>query len=368
MRDAISYKRFSTPKQMRSDSVRRQSDLAEEYCKRYRLRLIDTYLDAGLSGFTGENLSDGSALRALLHAAKIGKFKPGTRLIVESLDRLSRREISRAIRLFLDILDTGLVIVTLIDGEQVFTKARVDNDLTALIIAIVFLARANNESKNRRERALQAQRAARKKARERKIPITAECPSWLKVVGKGDARHFTVDTDRVRIIEHIFKMAASGMGQWQIVRFLNQHKVATFAGKAKWRPGMVAHLITSDAVLGVFQPRLSVVEDGRRRRILDPDGPIKNYFPAVISKELCDRARISTRSRFTRRAPKRIPAYSNLVSRIGHCAVCGAALHLYQSTGGWAYLRCADALQRECSNNQGFPYRKLEACYLRLMT
>jgi DNA invertase Pin-like site-specific DNA recombinase len=100
MRDAISYKRFSTPKQMRGDSVRRQSDLAEEYCKRYRLRLIDTYLDAGLSGFTGENLNDGSALRALLHAAKIGKFKPGTRLIVESLDRLSRREISRAIRLF----------------------------------------------------------------------------------------------------------------------------------------------------------------------------------------------------------------------------------------------------------------------------
>ena len=123
---AISYKRFSTPKQARGDSVRRQSDLTEEYCSRRRLRLVDTYLDAGLSGFTGENMSDGGALRALLHAARDGKFKPGTHLIVESLDRLSRREISTAVRLFLDILDTGLVIVTLIDGEEIFTKRRVD--------------------------------------------------------------------------------------------------------------------------------------------------------------------------------------------------------------------------------------------------
>jgi len=193
MHDAISYKRFSSSKQGRGDSDRRQTDLTEEYCRRHRLRLVDTYLDAGLSGFTGENVSDGSALRALLSAAQEGRFKPQTRLIVESLDRLSRREISTAIRLFLDILDTGLVIVTLIDGEQVFTRERVDRDLTALIIVIVFLSRAHNESRAKRERALQAQRAARKKARERRIPMTAECPRWLTLVGRGDDRHFIVD-------------------------------------------------------------------------------------------------------------------------------------------------------------------------------
>jgi DNA invertase Pin-like site-specific DNA recombinase len=361
MRDAISYKRFSTPRQMSGDSNRRQTDLTEEYCTRHKLRLIDSYLDAGLSGFTGANLSDGSALKVLLHAARLGHFKPGTRLIVESLDRLTRREISRAIRLFLDILDTGLVIVTLIDGEQVFTKARVDSDLTALIIAIVFLARANNESKTKRERALRNQRVARKKARERNIPITAECPKWLTLVGKGDNRHFIVNQNRVRVIERIFRMATSDKGQWQIVRFLNQHKVATFSGAPKWRPGMLAHLLASRALLGEFQPHLSVIENGRTRRVPDPDGPIERYFPAVISKELYDQARLSTRSRSTRNAARRVPAYSNLVARLGRCARCGAALHLFQSTGGWAYLRCADALQRECSNRQGYPYRKLES-------
>src|SRR5436305_359417 len=111
MRDAISYKRFSLLKQMRGDSDRRQTALTEDYCKRHKLRLIDTYLDAGLSGFTGANLNDGSALKLLLHAARLGHFKPGIRLIIESLDRLTRREISTAVRLFLDILDTGLIIV-----------------------------------------------------------------------------------------------------------------------------------------------------------------------------------------------------------------------------------------------------------------
>ena len=139
---AISYRRFSSPKQAIGDSDRRQTELTEQYCKRRRLKLIDTYLDAGLSGFTGENLSDGGALKALLRAAQSGRFKPGTHLVVESLDRLSRRDISTAVRLFLDILDTGLVIVTLIDREEVFTKKRVDSDLTALIIAIVATAGA----------------------------------------------------------------------------------------------------------------------------------------------------------------------------------------------------------------------------------
>lgn len=107
--------------------------MAIEYCKRHNLRLIDTYLDAGLSAYNGQNLSDGAALKMLLDAVRAGQCAPGTHLIVESLHRLSRSEIPMAVRLFLDILEMGLVIVTLIDREQVFTKERADSDMTALI-------------------------------------------------------------------------------------------------------------------------------------------------------------------------------------------------------------------------------------------
>ena len=203
MVEAISYKRFSSPIQAGGDSLRRQLALTNAYCRRQGLKLVDTYFDPGVSGFTGANLGDGSALRALLEAAKEGRFRPGTRLIVESLDRLSRADISVAVRLFLDILDTGLVIVTLVDGEQVFTKERVDNDLSAIVIAILLLMRANNESRVKRERALQSHKARRDKARAWKWPITKRCPPWLSVRGTGDERYFVVKTKRAEIVKTI---------------------------------------------------------------------------------------------------------------------------------------------------------------------
>jgi DNA invertase Pin-like site-specific DNA recombinase len=154
-------------KQSSGDTERRQMDLAKDYCRRHDLQLLDTYLDTGLSGFTGANLRDYGALRTLLYAARNDKFPTGIRLIVESLDRLRRQEITTAVQLFLDILDTGLAIVTLIDGEQVFTKERVDSDLTALIIALVYLSRANNESQVKASGPSSATGSAQKAARKR---------------------------------------------------------------------------------------------------------------------------------------------------------------------------------------------------------
>jgi DNA invertase Pin-like site-specific DNA recombinase len=297
LQDAVSYKRFSTPKQGWGDSNRRQTDLAADYCKRQGLRLIDTYLDAGLSGYTGAHLSDGGALRALLEAAQSGKFRRDTHLIVESLDRLSRQEISTAVRLFLDILDTGLVIVTLIDGEQVFTKKRVDSDMTALIIAIVILQRANNESRTRTERVKQAKAVARQKAREQKIPLTALCPAWLTVSGRGDSRHFVINSDRAQVVERIFKLARSGNGTFRISQILNREGVPTFNDDPKWRQTRVSSLLISRAVIGEYQPCLWLQVDGRKRRVPDPEGPIEGYYPAIVSKFMYAEVQTARRGR-----------------------------------------------------------------------
>jgi len=364
MPDAISYKRFSSRRQTLGDSDRRQTQLTEEYCKRHGLRLIDTYLDAGLSAFTGENLGDSGALKKLLDAARTGKFRRGTVLIVESLDRLTRQEMSTAVRLFLDLLDTGLAVVTLIDGEQVFTKERVDSDLTALIIAIVILLRANNESRNKRERARQAQATARQKARERHIPISTKCPVWLTVTGKGDNKRFMVNEDRARTVRRIYRLAASGLGQHRIARALNEEHVPTFSGKPRWRGAAIAHLLVSKAVIGVLHPYSSTIENGRTRRIPDPEGPIRAYYPAIISQSLFAEARRATEGRRTRRKEQRDWAYTNLVSRIGRCVVCGETLYLNGPSKGFGYLRCVGTVHGDCRNSAGFPYHSLEPMLL----
>lgn len=366
MPDAISYKRFSAPQQARGDTIRRQTDLADDYCRRHGLRLIDTYLDAGLSAYEGENLSDGTALSILLNGAREGRFKPGTHLIVESLDRLSRSEISTAVRLFLDILDMGLVIVTLIDGEQVFTKERVDTDVTALIIPIVILSRANNESRNRKERLAQARQNAMRSARELKIPITKQCPSWLSVIGRRNTRRFVVDEDRAEIVRRVFMLATGDMGQNLLARHLNQQNIPTLTGRPSWRTPMVAHLLRDRAVLGIYHPKRRVLEGGMLRRLTDPDGPIEDYYPPIVAKDLWDAAQYARVRRHPTGRARTERQFSNLVPRLGRCAVCGDLLSLTHGGSRVPYLHCTGSNYGDCSNHFGFPYRNLEAVLLSL--
>src|SRR5204862_6491823 len=89
---AFSYVRFSHPSQLEGDSLRRQTERATDYCKRKGLTL-DTSLtlrDLGVSAFRGKNAAVGN-FRTFLDAVKAGKVAPGSALIVESIDRISRQ-------------------------------------------------------------------------------------------------------------------------------------------------------------------------------------------------------------------------------------------------------------------------------------
>jgi hypothetical protein len=74
---AISYKRFSGPAQARGRSEGRQSDETETYCTRKGYKLTETYVDRGLSAYTGEN-SDRGDLKAIMDLARAGRIKRGT--------------------------------------------------------------------------------------------------------------------------------------------------------------------------------------------------------------------------------------------------------------------------------------------------
>jgi hypothetical protein len=60
--------------------------------------------DAGVSAFRGRNAATG-ALRGFLDACEQKRVRPGSCLIVENLDRLSRDETLDAVMLFLSILN-----------------------------------------------------------------------------------------------------------------------------------------------------------------------------------------------------------------------------------------------------------------------
>ncbi len=108
MNRAISYLRFSSPKQQFTDSYRRQTVNTEKYCKANNLILDSRLEDLGVSAWTGKNLDDESALGGFLKMVKAGQIPKGTVLICENLDRISRGKILEAVSLFTQILKAGL--------------------------------------------------------------------------------------------------------------------------------------------------------------------------------------------------------------------------------------------------------------------
>ncbi len=142
---AYSYLRFSTPEQERGDSFRRQTDAAQRYAEQNGLDLDDslTLEDTGVSAFRGRNIQEGR-LGAFIDAVNTGYVRPGSYLLVESLDRLSRDRIMPALSLFSSLMEKGITIVTLSD-TKVYTKDSLNN-IADLMLSLLVMARAHEES------------------------------------------------------------------------------------------------------------------------------------------------------------------------------------------------------------------------------
>jgi len=144
---AYSYVRFSTPEQCKGDSLRRQTELSERYAVEHGL-VLDSSLrlqDLGVSAYSGEHRSDKSSLGQFLKLVEGGKIEKGSVLLVENFDRLSRQEITKALQQFLDIINKGIKIVTLIDNRE-YTEETVNANVGELIVSLTIMARAHEES------------------------------------------------------------------------------------------------------------------------------------------------------------------------------------------------------------------------------
>src|SRR5262245_17001370 len=94
-----SYVRFSTPEQRKGSGKARQDALAERWCVKRGYSLCRNYSDLGVSAYKGRNATHGDLSR-FLHLVQTGKIPRGSVLLVESLDRLSRDNINKAVELF----------------------------------------------------------------------------------------------------------------------------------------------------------------------------------------------------------------------------------------------------------------------------
>ena len=160
-----------------------------------------------VSAYRGAN-AEGGALGAFLQAVKHNQVPAGWALVIESLDRLSRQEIGEALNLFLSILRNDIEIITL-EPEQRFTRKSI-NDIPNILTAIIFMARANEESKTKSERI----KAAFNKQLAEKSPLRVpNTPRWLTIKnGK-----FEVVPEHVNIIKQLYDWRSNGLGYSKIL-------------------------------------------------------------------------------------------------------------------------------------------------------
>lgn len=362
---AYSYLRFSTPEQAKGDSFRRQASLAQEYAIRHGLQLADlTFQDLGVSAYRGANAETGR-LGDFKRAVEDGLVAPGSYLLVESLDRVSRLSPRKALRVLEDIVELGITVVTLNDGRAYSSEA-LDNDPMSLMLAIMTFIRANEESAIKGKRVRAAWNSKRQKALDK--PLTSRVPAWItldKATGKLE-----LIPERAALVARIFDMLIAGAGKHRIAETFNREGIPTFGDNgtsrraAMWHRSYINKIANNPAAMGTLVPRVyEYDEQGRKtRRALDP---IPGYYPAAVTEETFRKVEAlqqATSPRTKGSAPLR-----SLLAGLAKCPACGSTMTRVQKggkKGGVPYLVCTKAKAKAGCEHVSVKQDRVEAALL----
>ena len=336
-----SYTRFSTPEQQEGDSLRRQTEGAQRWMRRKneererdglaplvfdeRLRLEDL----GVSAFRGGNTVGDKGLGGFLTACREGLIPVGSYLVVESLDRVSRMTPRRVSRLLDDIVEAGVIIATLSDAQE-YDIHRLDNDPTALLIALMVSWRAHEESKIKGERLSEAWADKRKRVRSGADKrLTRKGPSWLEPKGDG----WTERQPHADTVRRIYRMTLDGMGENLIAKRFNEEEVPIMGRGRMWHRSTISKVLRSPATIGTLIPGRMDYSGGKRCRRLED--PIPNAFPAVISKADWEAVRALKDGKAPAVRGRGAKAkLANLFAGLARCPECGATMTRVMKGGG----------------------------------
>lgn len=339
MKKVYSYIRFSSTKQAFGDSHRRQSKAIQDWLSSHPDHILDESLsfeDLGRSAFHGDHLKEGGALRAFLEAVKQGLIPPDSVLLVESLDRVSRQSISHAQETIRAILEQGITVVTLSDGET-YNRQSLDDSL-ALIRMIILQERSHNESVIKSDRIRKAWSHKRQQFEQDGTKITGNCPGWLKL--NSDGKSFSLIPHHVETIHRIFNEKLSGKSLHAIARDLNLENIPTITNKkvdTGWTPTRVRDLLLKESLIGVAYG-------------------VSDYFPPAISKEKFHAVQMIRGQGKGKKPTSQQPSSIDIFKGLCKCAECDSTLRQRNTKktpeGRYprGYLECRNRLLGRCNS------------------
>jgi DNA invertase Pin-like site-specific DNA recombinase/uncharacterized small protein (DUF1192 family) len=345
---AYSLIRFSTKGQADGDSFRRQNGPTVAFCEKHGLEL-DTSLHEsdvrrlGVSAFRGDQIRKGS-LGKFIKLVDAGKVVPGSWLVVEEIDRLTRQVHDQAYDLCLMLMRRGVTIATMMDGE-IYNLESINADLAKRLKLQLRLDAAYEYSAKLSNRINSVWEGRREAMRAGNGTATNACPAWLQAVdGK-----FYERPDRIAIINRIIAERHLGLGRQAIATRLNRNAIPTFRGGDGWHPSTIATLVRNPALIGIYQPRKA---NGT------PDGdPVEGFYPRIISDEDFWRAQWGPDNKASRGQTTK--GYWNLLKGLCKCGQCGRTI-IGLNTGKEKFLVCDRARRSLCDNKYFRTYPKLE--------
>ncbi len=350
---AYSYDRVSSPQQtpeQGGEGIDRQALLREEFSERFGVPIDHTLADLGKSG-TGEHLEDGAALAAFMKLAIGKKLKPNSGLLVESFSRLSRLPIDDAMSLFLDIVRSGVTLVTLVD-HRAYTRAslRANPGEIHTVSAHLQAARAESEARGYFSRSSWA---------KRRHKVIAMCPGWLRP--NADHTAYEVIPGAAMTIRRIFR-EAEYLGLEKIAARLNADGIQPFEvwnhKRTIWYGNHISRLIKGRAVRG--EREIGEYEGVKRTKT---GQYVKRYPDNIVSEEQWQRSNAALVARQSVSSGRKGEYFSNLFQSLAKCAHCGAAMKLSVTRKRgrlYQYFRCVNVRRSVCDNRRSYDYAKLE--------
>lgn len=351
MKKAYSYQRFSEGKQKSGDSIRRQTHGADEFCKTWKLELIKTFRDEGVSGFRGKNFSNESALSAFLKLVDDEKIEKGSVLIVENMDRLSRQSILPCMTKFMEIIQKGIGIGVISQNKILDTKSITDNPMELMLVLVEF-SRANNESeaKSKRTNAVLFSKIEKMKKGE-KVWYGAQRPKWI-IDLKNDK--WIMDDARIAIVKDIFKTYLRGASCNAIAVDLNKRGIPSLMNyndtKRRntmiWSASGVMRTLRNDNVLGHCEIKGVKVE---------------SYYPSIISTKDFLLAQNKLDKNRINRGGSKFGIIQNVFKGLLFCSKCGYSIETkvtsYKAIDGkwrvYCHYACRGVIRHSSCDNVG---------------
>ncbi|WP_323881939.1 recombinase family protein [Aeromonas caviae] len=303
------YARVSSQQQVGGSGLQRQGDLVAGWLERHQEthELVRAFDDAGLSGWKGTNLEEGAGLAEFLSMLAAGKVKAGSVLLVEQVDRLSRRGLMQSIPLVMQIVGAGVTIHSLLDSRTL--QGGNVMAIGDLITLAVNLDQGHIESQKKSERIRAAWEKKIAKAEAEGVAFGKQCPSWCVMDGKV----YKLDAERAAVVKRIYAMRLAGHSCTGIAEALNQDGVSILTRRKdvnpNWQNETVRDLLKQVAVTGAYRSNPSL-------------------YPAVVSMEDFQAVqRMRTKGRGATMNADR-PAAASLLKGLMACEECGRSLSL----------------------------------------